>query len=227
MKAGRLSRSCWLRVTASARSKDGRRDGRLERNREYWRFPGYRAWSLHGRVAWGQVLQSRSRRRCYWIARPDPNDPNAAASLRRRDSTGEEAANRCLRLRCMRSPGVRSCNHAATVPIEHLGMVLGDGAGFAGSAMWGFGMGPQGPDYRAVGDIPPACVSCRGCRGTHVSLPGRHSRSCARVGCNLCTHGQLLQAPGPRAYLVSGSSTRAMSRIGKLGATSSSSNAVQ
>jgi glutamine synthetase len=31
-------------------------------------------------------------------------------------------------------------------------MVLGDGAGFAGFALWGFGMGPHGPDYMAVGD---------------------------------------------------------------------------
>ncbi|MEP7311798.1 MAG: type III glutamate--ammonia ligase [Pseudomonadota bacterium] len=42
---------------------------------------------------------------------------------------------------------------AKAVPIEHLDMVLGDGAGFAGFALWGFGMGPQGPDYMAVGDL--------------------------------------------------------------------------
>ena len=41
---------------------------------------------------------------------------------------------------------------AKAVPIEHLDMVLGDGAGFAGFALWGFGMGPHGPDYMAVGD---------------------------------------------------------------------------
>ncbi len=28
----------------------------------------------------------------------------------------------------------------------------GEGAGFAGFALWGFGMGPHGPDYMAVGD---------------------------------------------------------------------------
>jgi glutamine synthetase len=32
-------------------------------------------------------------------------------------------------------------------------MVLTDGAGFAGFALWGFGMGPHGPDYMAVGDL--------------------------------------------------------------------------
>ncbi len=32
-------------------------------------------------------------------------------------------------------------------------MVLSDGAGFAGFALWGFGMGPHGPDYMAVGDL--------------------------------------------------------------------------
>src|SRR6478735_4470186 len=31
-------------------------------------------------------------------------------------------------------------------------MVLGDGAGFAGFAVWGLGMGPHGPDYMGVGD---------------------------------------------------------------------------
>ena len=42
---------------------------------------------------------------------------------------------------------------AKAVPVEHLDMVLGDGAGFAGFALWGFGMGPQGPDYMARGDL--------------------------------------------------------------------------
>jgi len=42
---------------------------------------------------------------------------------------------------------------AKAVPVEHLDMVLGDGAGFAGFALWGFGMGPHGPDYMAVGDL--------------------------------------------------------------------------
>ncbi len=41
---------------------------------------------------------------------------------------------------------------AKAVPAEHLDMVLKDGAGFAGFALWGFGMGPHGPDYMAVGD---------------------------------------------------------------------------
>src|SRR5260370_36221202 len=42
---------------------------------------------------------------------------------------------------------------AKAVPVEHLDMVLTDGAGFAGFALWGFGMGPEGPDYMAVGDV--------------------------------------------------------------------------
>ena len=42
---------------------------------------------------------------------------------------------------------------AKAVPAEHLEMVLTDGAGFAGFALWGFGMGPHGPDYMAVGDL--------------------------------------------------------------------------
>jgi glutamine synthetase len=41
---------------------------------------------------------------------------------------------------------------AKAVPVEHLDMMLNEGAGFAGFALWGFGMGPHGPDYMAVGD---------------------------------------------------------------------------
>lgn len=42
---------------------------------------------------------------------------------------------------------------AKAVPVEHLDMVLNDGAGFAGFAVWGLGMGPHGPDYLARGDL--------------------------------------------------------------------------
>jgi glutamine synthetase len=42
---------------------------------------------------------------------------------------------------------------AKAVPVEHLEMVLTDGAGFAGFALWGLGMGPEGPDFMAVGDL--------------------------------------------------------------------------
>src|SRR5438477_6251346 len=41
---------------------------------------------------------------------------------------------------------------AKAVPAEHLDIVLRDGAGFAGFALWGLGMGPHGPDFMAVGD---------------------------------------------------------------------------
>jgi glutamine synthetase len=41
---------------------------------------------------------------------------------------------------------------AKAVPVEHYDMVLGDGAGFAGFAVWGLGMGPHGPDFMGVGD---------------------------------------------------------------------------
>jgi glutamine synthetase len=42
---------------------------------------------------------------------------------------------------------------AKAVPVEHLDMVLTEGAGFAAFAVWGFGIGPEGPDYMAVGDL--------------------------------------------------------------------------
>jgi glutamine synthetase len=42
---------------------------------------------------------------------------------------------------------------AKAVPVEHLEMILGDGAGFAGFALWGYGMGPDGPDLMQKGDL--------------------------------------------------------------------------
>lgn len=42
---------------------------------------------------------------------------------------------------------------AKAVPVEHLEMILGDGAGFAGFALWGYGMGPDGPDLMQRGDL--------------------------------------------------------------------------
>lgn len=41
---------------------------------------------------------------------------------------------------------------AKAVPVSHLDDLLTAGAGFAGFAVWGLGMGPHGPDYMAVGD---------------------------------------------------------------------------
>jgi len=46
---------------------------------------------------------------------------------------------------------------AKAVPVEHYDMVVGEGAGFAGFAVWGLGMGPHGPDYMGVGD--PTTIS--------------------------------------------------------------------
>jgi glutamine synthetase len=66
---------------------------------------------------------------------------------------------------------------AKAVPVEHLDMILGDGAGFAGFALWGFGMGPQGPDYMAVGDLD-----------TLVKIPWMPGY--ARIVCNGFVHGK-------------------------------------
>lgn len=38
------------------------------------------------------------------------------------------------------------------VPVAHFDGLLSTGAGFAGFAIWGLGMGPHGPEYMAVGD---------------------------------------------------------------------------
>ncbi|MCG5076127.1 type III glutamate--ammonia ligase [Paraburkholderia tagetis] len=40
-----------------------------------------------------------------------------------------------------------------SVPAAHLDLILTDGAGFAGFAVWGLGIDPQGPDFMAVGDL--------------------------------------------------------------------------
>lgn len=42
---------------------------------------------------------------------------------------------------------------AKAVPVAHLDMVIKEGAGFAGFALWGMGMGPHGPDYMARADL--------------------------------------------------------------------------
>lgn len=40
------------------------------------------------------------------------------------------------------------------VPASHIEDILTAGAGFAGGAIWGTGIAPNGPDYMAVGDLP-------------------------------------------------------------------------
>jgi len=42
---------------------------------------------------------------------------------------------------------------AKSVPVEHLGTVITDGAGFAGFAISGVGIEPHGPDFLARGDL--------------------------------------------------------------------------
>jgi glutamine synthetase len=74
---------------------------------------------------------------------------------------------------------------AKAVPVEHYDMIIGDGAGFAGFAVWGLGMGPHGPDFMGVGDpetIAPilwmpgfARMACDG----HVN--GKPYSFCSRV----------------------------------------------
>jgi glutamine synthetase len=47
---------------------------------------------------------------------------------------------------------------AKAVPASHIEDILTAGAGFAGFALWGFGMGPHGPDYMAVGELDTLCA---------------------------------------------------------------------
>jgi glutamine synthetase len=47
---------------------------------------------------------------------------------------------------------------AKCIPVSHFEDVLTTGAGFAGFAIWGLGMGPHGPEYLGVGDISTLTV---------------------------------------------------------------------
>ena len=45
------------------------------------------------------------------------------------------------------------------VPSEHFeDVILTDGAGFAGFAVWGLGQEPHSPDYMAIGDLATLCL---------------------------------------------------------------------
>jgi glutamine synthetase len=66
---------------------------------------------------------------------------------------------------------------AKAVPAAHLDMVLDDGAGFAGFAVWGLGMGPHGPDYMGVGDLSTLSLM--------PWAPGF-----ARIACDAHVHGK-------------------------------------
>jgi glutamine synthetase len=115
---------------------------------------------------------------------------------------------------------------AKAVPVEHLGMVLKDGAGFAGFALCGFGMGPHGPDYMAVGDldtlqaIPWMPGYARMCTWGHVNgkpyaldsrtALKRQLDALAAQGMTLFTGIEpefMLLARGPDGRLVPGDST--------------------
>ncbi len=90
---------------------------------------------------------------------------------------------------------------AKAVPVEHYEMVIGDGAGFAGFAVWGLGMGPHGPDFMGVGDPDTVCdvpwmpgfarIACDG----HVR--GKPYAYCSRV-----TLKRALQRFAERGYTL-------------------------
>ena len=90
---------------------------------------------------------------------------------------------------------------AKAVPVSHFeDMVLNDGAGFAGFALWGFGMGPHGPDYMAVGDLSTLSLV--------PWMPGY-----ARIVCDGHVHGK------PYAYDSRVALKKQLARLAKLGMT--------
>ncbi len=66
---------------------------------------------------------------------------------------------------------------AKCVPVAHFEDLLTTGAGFAGFAIWGLGMGPHGPEYMAVGD--PSTLTLL------PWMPGY-----ARIACDGHVHGK-------------------------------------
>lgn len=64
-----------------------------------------------------------------------------------------------------------------SVPVSHYADILEAGAGFAGFAVWGLGIGPHGPDFMAVGD--PSTLSL---------VPWQPGY--ARIVCDGHVHGQ-------------------------------------
>ena len=89
---------------------------------------------------------------------------------------------------------------AKAVPVEHYEMVVGDGAGFAGSAVWGLGMGPHGPDFMGVGDPDTICDV--------PWMPGF-----ARIACDGHVRGE------PYAYCSRVTLKRALQRFAERGYT--------
>lgn len=89
---------------------------------------------------------------------------------------------------------------AKAVPVEHFDMVLTDGAGFAGFALWGFGMGPEGPDYMAVGDLSTLSIV--------PWMPGY-----ARIACNGMVRGK------PYPYCSRVTLKRQLDRLAERGMT--------
>ncbi len=89
---------------------------------------------------------------------------------------------------------------AKAVPVEHYDMVIGDGAGFAGFAVWGLGMGPHGPDFMGVGDPSTICDV--------PWMPGF-----ARIACD----GHVLGKPYPYCSRIT--LKRAMQRFAERGYT--------
>jgi glutamine synthetase len=89
---------------------------------------------------------------------------------------------------------------AKAVPVEHYDMVIGDGAGFAGFAVWGLGMGPHGPDFMGVGDPTTICEV--------PWMPGF-----ARIACDGHVRGE------PYSYCSRVTLKRAMQRFAERGYT--------
>ncbi|HEX2789149.1 MAG TPA: type III glutamate--ammonia ligase [Steroidobacteraceae bacterium] len=89
---------------------------------------------------------------------------------------------------------------AKAVPVEHYDMVITDGAGFAGFAVWGLGMGPHGPDFMGVGDPATICDV--------PWMPGF-----ARMACDGHVRGQ------PYAYCSRVTLKRALARLAERGYT--------
>ena len=86
------------------------------------------------------------------------------------------------------------------VPTPHFEDLLTTGAGFAGFAIWGLGMGPHGPEYTAVGDLSTLSLI--------PWMPGY-----ARIACNGHVHAK------PYEYCPRVALRRQLGSLDKLGWT--------
>jgi glutamine synthetase len=84
---------------------------------------------------------------------PKPSDPVAPLRFTTLDEASAYLDAHGIKYVLAQFVDIHGTAKAKAVPAAHLSSVLGDGAGFAGFAIWGVGIEPHGPDFMAVGEL--------------------------------------------------------------------------